>query len=207
MLSKGFFSFKTKRVGGQEGGLRVRVMYSPFVKKVSPFTYWRLYSQKHQNHQQHQDQQTEPQQNQQHSQEHQDPSKVSVGTIDPALRRLALIFTCTVCNTRNSRTFSYLSYTEGVVIAECAGCKNRHLIADNLGWFKDTPTNVETLAQENGVPFKKLDDITEFFKDSVFEMMPPKKKQRIIDGLKPGLRNPPPDPEDLPPKPIQNAEE
>ena len=52
-------------------------------------------------------------------------------------RKLAIIFTCVHCNTRSAKQFTERSYRHGVVIATCPGCKRRHLIADNLGYFND----------------------------------------------------------------------
>lgn len=60
-------------------------------------------------------------------------STQSIGTVKP---RMGIAFTCKVCNSRSSHTFSKLSYTKGIVIIKCPGCQNNHLIADNLGWFK-----------------------------------------------------------------------
>lgn len=68
-----------------------------------------------------------------------DNSKSTVGKIDKADRYL-LSFTCKVCNTRMSRTISKVAYAKGVVVVKCTGCSNLHLIADNLGWFKDGGT-------------------------------------------------------------------
>ncbi|KAI9509672.1 DNL zinc finger-domain-containing protein [Russula earlei] len=33
--------------------------------------------------------------------------------------------------------FTKRAYEKGVVLIECPGCKTRHLIADNIGWFKE----------------------------------------------------------------------
>ncbi|KIK62013.1 hypothetical protein GYMLUDRAFT_561679 [Collybiopsis luxurians FD-317 M1] len=54
--------------------------------------------------------------------------------------RLSITFTCTVpdCGTRSTHEFSKRSYERGIVLVECPGCHNRHLIADHLGWFKES---------------------------------------------------------------------
>lgn len=61
-----------------------------------------------------------------------------------------MMFTCTVCNTQQGRTFSKDSYQSGVVLIRCEGCDNLHLIADNLGWFKDEKTNIEDIIKAKG---------------------------------------------------------
>ncbi|CAE6533463.1 unnamed protein product [Rhizoctonia solani] len=80
---------------------------------------------------------------------------------NPEEPRLSLTFTCTVtnCGHRSSHTFTKRAYTKGIVIVQCPGCKNRHLIADNLDWFKDTAgtgkdgrqnKNIEDIMREKG---------------------------------------------------------
>jgi protein import protein ZIM17 len=59
-----------------------------------------------------------------------------------------VMFTCTVCDTRSIKGFSRQSYEEGVVLARCPGCKNLHLIADNLRYFADKRINIEDIAKE-----------------------------------------------------------
>ena len=59
----------------------------------------------------------------------------SIGQIDKP--KFYLAFTCKVCGERVTKTISRQAYEKGVVIVKCHGCDNNHLIADNLGWFKD----------------------------------------------------------------------
>ncbi|KIJ55440.1 hypothetical protein M422DRAFT_57867 [Sphaerobolus stellatus SS14] len=50
-----------------------------------------------------------------------------------------MTFTCKVpeCDHRSTHEFTKASYEKGIVLIQCPKCKNRHLIADHLGWFKD----------------------------------------------------------------------
>lgn len=56
-------------------------------------------------------------------------------------KKLAIIFTCTVCHTRSAKQFTEQAYRKGVVLVRCPGCENLHLIADRLGVFEDQGTD------------------------------------------------------------------
>jgi hypothetical protein len=43
-------------------------------------------------------------------------------------RKLAIVFTCTVCETRSAKQISSQAYEEGVVLIKCPGCQVRFLI-------------------------------------------------------------------------------
>ncbi|PKI84674.1 hypothetical protein MVES1_001394 [Malassezia vespertilionis] len=78
--------------------------------------------------------------------------KSPIGEVVPQLQ---LTFTCTVpdCGTRSTHEFAKRSYTDGIVLVQCPGCKSRHLIADNLGWFTenaDEPRTVEEIVRAHG---------------------------------------------------------
>ncbi|KAN0088796.1 DNL zinc finger domain containing protein [Tylopilus felleus] len=77
--------------------------------------------------------------------------------VDSSEPRLAIAFTCTAdgCNHRSAHTFTKRAYERGIVIIQCPSCKNRHLIADNLGWFKDDTQdgrlkNIEDIVRARG---------------------------------------------------------
>ncbi len=63
--------------------------------------------------------------------------------------KFALQYTCNICETKNRVIVSRQAYREGMVIAVCKGCNNKHWIADNLD-----PTlshsNIEEYFQSKG---------------------------------------------------------
>jgi len=53
-------------------------------------------------------------------------------------RKFQLSYTCKICNTVNKHMINRIAYNNGVVIATCKGCKNKHMIADNLNYYPGT---------------------------------------------------------------------
>lgn len=64
--------------------------------------------------------------------------------------QMMIAFTCKKCDTRSSHTFSKQAYQTGTVLIQCPGCKNRHLIADNLNFFKDQKFSLEDVLKAKG---------------------------------------------------------
>jgi hypothetical protein len=73
-------------------------------------------------------------------------------------RKLAIVFTCTVCDTRSAKQFTEQAYTNGVVLVRCPGCENLHLIADRLGYFQEEDWDLESLVQQKGEKVRTITD-------------------------------------------------
>ncbi|CAK9795145.1 DNL-type zinc finger protein [Anthophora plagiata] len=84
-----------------------------------------------------------------------DVTKKVLGKVE---RKIKVIFTCKKCNYRNGKIISKMAYEKGLVIIRCDGCKNNHLIADNLGWFEDlkNKNNIEKLLAARGETVRKV---------------------------------------------------
>ncbi len=88
----------------------------------------------------------------------------------PIVGSYVITYTCGVCEKRQGRSFSKNSYHNGVVIVRCEGCDNLHLIADNLKWFEDKPTNIEDYMKIQNKEVQKI--IAEGpLKEKMIEMM------------------------------------
>eukprot|EP00182_Erythrolobus_australicus_P003432 CAMPEP_0185834234 /NCGR_PEP_ID=MMETSP1353-20130828/4836_1 /TAXON_ID=1077150 /ORGANISM="Erythrolobus australicus, Strain CCMP3124" /LENGTH=184 /DNA_ID=CAMNT_0028532633 /DNA_START=9 /DNA_END=563 /DNA_ORIENTATION=+ len=77
----------------------------------------------------------------------------SSGPVGPD--EMVVAFTCSVCDTRVTKKIKKRSYNHGVVLIQCAGCQNRHLVADHLGWYpwlsnENQNTDMESIARSQG---------------------------------------------------------
>jgi len=73
-------------------------------------------------------------------------ARVPLARVAP--RKFKILFTCKVCDHKNSYMISRLAYYQGIVIALCPGCQNRHLLADKLSLLDCGVFDVEMLAQQ-----------------------------------------------------------
>lgn len=94
-----------------------------------------------------------------------------------------ILFTCTNCETKNTKKFNKNAYHHGVVLIRCDGCDKLHLIADNLGWFRDQKVNIEDLARETGRSFLKVEDNPELLEalGQKFKFVVDEKNQKKTD--------------------------
>lgn len=94
-----------------------------------------------------------------------------------------IMFTCNVCQHRQARTFSKDAYEVGVVLIRCEGCDNLHLIADNLGWFRDENVNIEQLMKEQGKKVYRFvsNETMEFMREDKMPAQP--SEETVVDEM------------------------
>jgi protein import protein ZIM17 len=68
------------------------------------------------------------------------------------------------------------------VLIRCEGCDNLHLIADNLGWFRDENVNIEQLMKEKGKKVYRYvsEEALEFI---TADKMPNDSEETIVDEM------------------------
>ncbi|KAI0103246.1 hypothetical protein GGR51DRAFT_258443 [Nemania sp. FL0031] len=99
------------------------------------------------------------------------PSSDAAGRNKKLEPHYLLTFTCVPCAHRSTHTVSKQGYHNGSVLITCPGCRNRHVISDNLNIFGDRNITVEDLLREKGQLVKKgtlgEDGDIEFWQDDV----------------------------------------
>ncbi|CAK7897539.1 mitochondrial protein import protein Zim17p [[Candida] anglica] len=98
------------------------------------------------------------------------PTDQATLKVDP---QYMIAFTCKKCDTRSSHTFSKQAYHKGTVLIQCPGCKNRHLIADNLKIFDDKKVNLEDILKAKG------ESVATGTEDLAFEDIPDSLKKTL----------------------------
>lgn len=108
------------------------------------------------------------------------------------LGKMQLSFTCKKCSVRNyNKIISKHAYNKGVVIVRCDGCKNNHLIADNLGWFQNSDyRNIELMMKKKGETVRKIRDSHDGYfeavaQEEVLRIEALLKEQKAEENIKP----------------------
>jgi protein import protein ZIM17 len=96
-------------------------------------------------------------------------------------KKLAIVFTCKVCNTRAAKQFTEHAYQHGVVMVRCPGCEKYHLIADRLNFFGDDSWDIETFMASMGENVRAVtnDNVLEL---TVEDLMGDSKMREFRDG-------------------------
>ncbi len=72
--------------------------------------------------------------------------------------KMLIVYTCKVCNTRNSQEISKIAYQEGIVVSKCSNCKTSHLVADNTGKLDmaEYGKKIDTYLESKGETVQRL---------------------------------------------------
>jgi protein import protein ZIM17 len=103
-------------------------------------------------------------------------------------RKLAIVFTCTVCDTRSAKQFTEQAYTNGVVLVRCPGCENLHLIADRLGYFQEEDWDLESLVQQKGEKVRTVTD-NDVWELTLEDLVGTEKMNRVLESVQDGVKD------------------
>ena len=92
------------------------------------------------------------------------PDRFIVPGTEQGHKKLAIVYTCTICNTRSMKQFTERAYNHGVVIIKCPTCQQQHLIADRIGYFSEAHDpeqpqrgfDLSTLAKRYGHSYQRV---------------------------------------------------